>query len=625
VIRHGLVSITDQIDANISRTAFSPYIYEYKDFAVGLVSPEGELVAQCTGGMPVFVADSVGMAVRDGLAVYGRARLHRGDVMVCNHAAVQGQHLNNTVMYTPIYAGKDLQTLIGFFAINVHWIDIGGITPRSSDIFMEGLQLRSIKLWSKGEPIQEVYRIIENNTRFPVELSGDIAAQHAGCVLGRDLTQQLADKYGVETFFAAVKTILDQSEAASRAKIRAIADGEYRYETFFDNDGESDEPLPIKVKVVIAGDEMTIDYSEIAGQVRGCINSGYYGGGRTTARVAFKYLVAHDEPANEGTFRPLKLILPQGKILSAEPSAPMGNYSQPFPTVIDAIIKSLEQALPERVTGAHFGTFSGVRFRGKRDNGAPFDCHDSGHGGWGACATHDGVGPFRTMAHGDTRIIPIELQESMYPYRILEFSLREDSGGAGRFRGGLGFRKKYQILSPCHLQAMFDRIKYPALGCSRRQERQVRSDHGRKAIGRQGNRLQEQRLSVGSRGYHHRGNRWRRWLRTTAGAPAGTRRAGPAARLHLDRSCGQRLRHPAQRRDELMIRSSASRPNRARTASKRNRKNATRWLRRAQERRENPGQTHNRVPSGSLLDPRLPLLRRPPACREFALEPRLSE
>ena len=97
--------------------------------------------------------------------------------------------------------GADLTTLIGFFAINVHWIDIGGITPRSSDIFMEGLQLRSIKLWSKGEPIQEVYRIIENNTRFPVELLGDIAAQHAGCVLGRDLTQALADKYGVETFF----------------------------------------------------------------------------------------------------------------------------------------------------------------------------------------------------------------------------------------------------------------------------------------------------------------------------------------------------------------------------------------------------------------------------------------
>ena len=464
VIRHGLVSITDQIDANISRTAFSPYIYEYKDFAVGLVSAEGELIAQCTGGMPVFVADSVGMAVRDGLAVYGRERLHYGDVVVCNHAAIQGQHLNNTVMYTPIYAAPQRDALIGFFAINVHWIDIGGITPRSSDIFMEGLQLRSIKLWSKGEPIQEVYRIIENNTRFPVELLGDIAAQHAGCVLGRNLTQELADKYGMDTFLAALEIILDQSEAAARAKIRLIPDGVYAYETFFDNDGETGEPIPIRVKVMVAGDDMTIDYSDMADQVKGCINSGYYGGGRTTARVAFKYLIANNEPANEGTFRPLKLILPEGKILSAHPTAPMGNYSQPFPTVIDAIIKALENALPERVTGAHFGTFSGVRFRGKTATGAPFDCHDSGHGGWGACATHDGAGPFRTMAHGDTRVIPIELQESMYPYRIMEFSLREDSAGAGKFRGGLGFRKCYEILGPCNLQAMFDRVKWPPWG-----------------------------------------------------------------------------------------------------------------------------------------------------------------
>jgi N-methylhydantoinase B len=385
-------------------------------------------------------------------------------VLLCNHAAIQGQHLNNTVMYTPIYAGAASGSLVGFFAINVHWIDIGGITPRSSDIFMEGLQLRSIKLWSKGHPIEEVYRIIESNTRFPVELLGDIAAQHAGCILGRDLTQSLAEKYGVETFLSALKAMLDQSEAASRERIRRIPDGEYSYETFFDNDGESEDALPIRVKVIIEKDEMTVDYSDIAEQVRGCINSGYYGGGRTTARVAFKYLIANQEPANEGTFRPLKLILPEGKILSAHPTAPMGNYSQPFPTVIDAIIKALEHALPERVTGAHFGTFSGVRFRGKRDNGTPFDCHDSGHGGWGACATHDGAGPFRTMAHGDTRIIPVELQESMYPYRIVEFGLREDSGGAGKFRGGLGYRKRYEILGHCDLQAMFDRVKYPPWG-----------------------------------------------------------------------------------------------------------------------------------------------------------------
>src|ERR1700704_921750 len=334
VIRHGLVSITNQSDANSKRTAFSPYIYEYNDFAVGLTDADGRLIAQCTGGMPPFVADSVGMAVRDGLSIYGRARLHHGDIVLCNHAAVQGQHLNNTVMYTPIYAGARRESLIGFFAINVHWIEIGGIQTESTDIFMEGLQLRSIKLWSKGEPIEEVYRIIENNTRMPLELMGDIAAQLAGCLLGRDLTAELADKYGGATFGRAVELIA------------AMPDGTYTTETYLDNDRCGDTPVPIKVKVIVEGDELTVDYSELAGQAKGPINSGYFGGGQTTARVAFKYLRGAAEMANEGTFRPIKLILPPGKLLSADPTAPMGNYSTPFPTVIDAVISALGKALP---------------------------------------------------------------------------------------------------------------------------------------------------------------------------------------------------------------------------------------------------------------------------------------
>jgi N-methylhydantoinase B len=464
VIRHGLVSITNQIDANIKRTAFSPYIYEYNDFAVGLVGADGQLVAQCTGGMPPFVADSVGMAVRDGLKIYGRERLHHGDVVVCNHSAVQGQHLNNTVMYTPVYAGPERDTLIGFFAINVHWIEIGGTQHNSTDIFMEGLQLRSIKMWSKGEPIEEVYRIIETNTRMPQELMGDIAAQLAGCMLGRDLTRTLADRYGIPTFDRAVELILDQSEAAARDFIRGMVDGEYRTETYLDNDRFGDDPVPIIVNVTVKGDELTVDYSDIAPQSRGPINSGYFGGGQTIARVAFKYLMGSAEMANEGTFRPIKLVLPPGKLVSADPTAPMFMYPTPFPTVIDAIIKALETALPGRVPGGHFGTHTGVRFYGRRPNGSFFDTHDSGHGGWGACSTHDGAGPFRTMAHGDTRIIPLELQESLMPFRLEEFSLREDCGGAGKFRGGMGFRKRYRITGPAMLGTNLDRTKFPPWG-----------------------------------------------------------------------------------------------------------------------------------------------------------------
>lgn len=464
VIRHGLISAANQIDANITRTAFSPYIYEYKDYAVGLVDADGGLIAQNSGGMPIFVADAVGMAVRDGLAIYGRERLHRGDVLICNHAAVQGQHLNNVVMYTPIFAGAARSVLIGFFAINMHWIDIGGAVPRSTDIFMEGLQFHSIKLISQGEPVEEVFRIIENNSRFPEALSGDIAAQVAGCLAGRDLVAALAAKYGLATFQRAVAAILDQTEALIRARIRAIPDGSYESSVALDGDGVSDEVLPITIKVVVAGDAITADYSGIPPQVAGCINAGLCGGGRTTARVAFKYLIAPDEPANEGMFRALNLVLPPGRLLSADPSAPMGNYNRCFPLVIDAFIRAFERALPQRVTGGHFGQFAALRFMGQRADRSPLDCIDGGFGGWGAGCNHDGAGPFRTMAHGDTRTIPIELQETLYPFRVEEMSLWQDSGGAGTFRGGLGIRKVYRMLEACNLRADFDRQHSPPWG-----------------------------------------------------------------------------------------------------------------------------------------------------------------
>lgn len=464
VIRHGLISAANQIDANITRTAFSPYIYEYKDYAVGLVDADGGLIAQNSGGMPIFVADAVGMAVRDGLAIYGRARLHHGDVLICNHASVQGQHLNNVVMYTPIFAGADLSVLIGFFAINMHWIDIGGAVPRSTDIFMEGLQFHSIKLISQGQPIEEVYRIVEHNTRFPEALLGDIAAQVAGCLAGRDLVAGLAAKYGLVTFKHAVTTILDQTEALIRARIRAIPDGIYESSVALDGDGVSDDILPITIKIVVAGDAVTADYSGMPAQVAGCINAGYYGGGRTTARVAFKYFIAPDEPANEGMFRALNLVLPSGTLLSADPTAPMGNYNRCFPLVIDAFIRAFERALPQRVTGGHFGQFAALRFMGQRADRSPLDCIDGGWGGWGAGCDHDGAGPFRTMAHGDTRTIPIELQETLYPFRVEEMSLWQDSGGAGTFRGGLGIRKVYHVLEACNLRVDFDRQHCPPWG-----------------------------------------------------------------------------------------------------------------------------------------------------------------
>jgi N-methylhydantoinase B len=464
VLRHGVIAVADQVEANVTRMAFSHHITEYRDYSVGFIGATGDLIAQCKKGIPTFVADSISRAVIDGLEIYGKDRLQHGDFVLCNHPAVQGQHLNNTVMYTPIFAGPKREQLIGFCGINMHWIDVGGMavgagTYNSTDIFMEGLQLRTVKAWAAGEPVEEVHRIIEENTRFPRELMGDIRAQYMGCAMGRDLIVALAERYSVAVFLRVMATILDQCEAATRKQIRAIADGVYAAQSFLDDDGVHREPVPIKLKVIVAGDTMTVDFSDMPAELRTGFNSGWYGGGRTVARLAFKYLIATDVPANEGTYRPLKMILPEGTIISASPTAPMSIYVAPLPTTIDTIIKALEPALPDRVTGGHFGSHSSVRFYGRRASGAHFDCHDGGVGGHGAGAGHDGAGPFRTLSHGDNRLVPIEINERMYPIYVEEFRLRQDSAGSGQWRGGLGTVKQYRITGPCMLHLMIDRTQ----------------------------------------------------------------------------------------------------------------------------------------------------------------------
>ena len=466
VLRHGIISVADQIEANVTRTAFSHHISEYRDYAVAFISPEGDLIAQCKKGIPTFVADSVSRAVIDGIAIYGRERMEHGDFILCNHPEVQGQHLNNVVMYTPIHAGKGRGELLGYFGINMHWIDVGGqiVGLKSTDVFMEGLQLRSVKGWARGEPVEEVLRIIEDNTRYPHELMGDIRAQYMGCLMGRDLTATLAERYGLAVFRRTMDLILDQCEAATRARIRAIPNGVYPAEAFLDDDGKGDKPVPIRLQVKVEDEDVTVDFTDMPDELPTAFNSGRYGGGRTVARLAFKYLIASDIPANEGTYRPLKLILPDGKVVSASRSAPIATYVGPLPTSVDAIIQALVPAMPGSVTAGHFGSHTSVRFFGRRPDGRFFNCQDGGVGGHGASADGDGNGPFRTLTHGDNRLVPIESHERQYPFMLEECGLRQDSGGPGRWRGGLGTVKQYRITGPCEFYCNIDRTKCPAWG-----------------------------------------------------------------------------------------------------------------------------------------------------------------
>ena len=217
--------------------------------------------------------------------------------------------------------------------------------------------------------------------------------------------------------------------------------------------------------VGVRGDEMTIDLSALPREVNAPMNSGRSGGGSTVARLAFRYLLLPEGDANEGTFRPLHLILPEGTIVSASPTAPMGSYNSALPMLIDLVIRALGAAMPDRVAAAHYGTFSTLAYAGRHpDTGAFWQCHDCGFGGWGALCDMDGPGPFRTMCHGDTRLIPIELHEASYPFMFESFSLRTDSGGAGEFRGGLGLERRYLMLAPCRISTRIERTLCPAWG-----------------------------------------------------------------------------------------------------------------------------------------------------------------
>lgn len=469
LVRTGLQAIPDLIEVDITRTAFTPGIYEYKDFAVGIVDAEGKSVALAQRGLPAFLTNALGLAIRDGVEIHGLTGIEEGDVLVTNHAATMGQHLNNVVMYTPIMgrAGRP----VAFMAVTVHWIDIGGKVPGSAwgtdntELAQEGLQLRSVKLYRRGEPVDDIFRIVRYNTRQQEALFGDIAAQHAGCLKGRRLFEGLLARYGEDTVFAAIHQIWASTEAAAYEAVRAVPPGSYRAECFLDDDGVTiGQHLPLNITVHIRDGEFVVDYTEIADQVKGPFNSGHFGGAVTTANIAFKYLFSPEDPSNEGSFAPVRVVIPEGKLLSAREGAAMELYQTPLAAATDVVIAAMAPAAPERVAAGHFGAHGVYGFSGQDALGRYFNFFDTLHGGWGASIHGDGVGPFKTLRHADNRDIPAETVEALYPVVVERCLLRIDSAGPGRHRGGLGIAKTFRATGPCIFNAAFDRLDCPPWG-----------------------------------------------------------------------------------------------------------------------------------------------------------------
>lgn len=447
VLRNALPAVANEMAADLQRTSYNMMIYEVRDYCTALLDTNGELISQNVGGVSHFVAD-LGVLVVDGMKRYGSDGFRPGDVVITNHQAVAGQHLNNVVIYMPyFYKGE----LLMFCMVRAHWIDVGGQSTgfgagaTVADPWLEGLQLDQLKIYEEGRLNETLYRVIKDNIRFPESSLGDMKSQMAACRLAARRMDELFDKYGKDTILAAISQIFDETEQKCRNVVAQLPDGIYEAEASIDDDGLiRDEEVPIRVKITIKGSDMIIDLSGCSAERKAAINSRTYAG----ARVAYKALTGPLDPVNEGSFRALKVVIPEGNIMMAKFPAPMSGWSAIVPTVVDTIVVALAKAMPDRVPAGHHGllggsvVFFGLHPKTKRR----FIVQSIEGGGWGGRPFEDGESATVSVCQGDVRNGSIEGIELKCPVLVESRALRQDSCGAGRYRGGLGLDMKVRNL-----------------------------------------------------------------------------------------------------------------------------------------------------------------------------------
>ena len=457
IVRNGLIAATEEMKTNLMRTAYNMIIYEALDFTVGLFDAQGNTVSIGLG-LPMFIR-GMSNTVKAKIRHYGLEKMELGDILLTNDAYITGSHLNHMTFSVPIF---DNGQVVAFSACMAHWPDVGGaLDGMTTDIFSEGLQMPIVKAYRKGVVNDEIMEIIRMNVRLPERAMGDLRAQIAAVKTGEKRFLEMLRKYGRDAVLNGIEAIMEQSEAASRQRVREIPDGLYEAESFMDDDGvQIGKKIPIRIKVEVSGDKMTVDLTDVSNQVSGFYNSGETAG-QSCCQVAFKCLTsALDLPINDGQFRALNIILPPGRVVSAVKPAAMRMWMT-FPmTIVDTIFKALAPAIPEKIIAGHHADLVVGRVNGRRPRDNSFYIYLGGliGGGWGAKHDSDGVNATIAINDGDTHNGPSEQVEAKYPLLVERYALRPDSGGPGKFRGGLGCEQIVQTRADIRFNAQIDRV-----------------------------------------------------------------------------------------------------------------------------------------------------------------------
>ncbi len=458
VLWNRLLSVANEQQTTLIRTAFSTIVRESLDLACGVFDTRGHMIAQSMTGTPGHI-NPMATGVIHFLKTYPPETLSPGDVLVTNDPWQTAGQVNDFTVLSPVFRGEKI---VAYFANCCHSPDIGGriLSAEAREVFEEGLQVPITRLFNKGEPNEELFKIIRGNVRTPDETVGDLYAQTASNAVGARSLLEMMDEFGLETIDPLADEIIARSEKALRDAIREIPNGRYTNEVWSDG---FEEPLLLKVAVTVNDDNIDIDFDGSSPQSGRGINvvlnysKGY-------ASFAVKAAISPEVPHNEGAFRPVNITAPEGSILNCKRPAAVASRHLVGHFLPGLILGALSQVMPDRVLagGADPGWMSIWRATWPNGEGANFTLFQLG--GTGARPTKDGLNTtgFPSGVGG----VPAEVIETQAPLVQLRRELRPDSGGAGKFRGGLGQATDFAHvgISQWSISGMIDRTKFEAQG-----------------------------------------------------------------------------------------------------------------------------------------------------------------
>ncbi|MCP5155919.1 MAG: hydantoinase B/oxoprolinase family protein [Ectothiorhodospiraceae bacterium] len=445
VVWNGLLSIAEEMGSTLRRTAFSEAVREGDDFSTGLFDARARLVAQ--GNFTPGHLGSMPYVIRTVLEYFPGDQLRPGDAVLLNDSFLGSGHFPDCFLASPAFDGE---RLVGYVVNTAHHIDVGGAAPGSqrvhgvTEAFQEGLRILPIRLVREGEFDQDLLRMILGNVRVPEKVEGDLRAQYNANRAGAARLAAMFREQGAQTMESTFDAILDVSERRMRELIRDIPDGTYSFEDRLDDYGPGTEPIRVAVDVTVAGDSIVVDFSRSSDQVPAALNS-YINYTRAYTVFAVKVFCDALLPQNEGGTRPIETRAREGSFFNPRFPASSGGRAAVQIRIFDTINGALAQALPHRAMGA-FSHWSNPNIGGIDERtGKPFVMYDLAFGGYGGRADKDGAEALAPVMN--CRNIPVEVHETNNPVRIRRLELIQDSGGAGRFRGGCGLRKDVELLA----------------------------------------------------------------------------------------------------------------------------------------------------------------------------------